>query len=65
MLNDAHSELNDKDTEIDRLKRENIELRVKCGFEAANNSIAEDNEDEDGVARFNSSKEQTPEPDST
>lgn len=63
MLNDAHSELNDKDTEIDQLKRENIELKVKCGFEAANNSIAEGDEDEDGT-RFVTSKELTPEPDS-
>lgn len=64
MLNDAHSELNDKDTEIDQLKRENNELKVKCGYEAVNNSIAEGDEDEDG-ARFISSKEPTPEPDST
>lgn len=64
MLNDAHSELNDKDTEIDQLKRENIELKVKCGYEIANDSIAEGDENEDG-ARFISSKEQTPEPDST
>ncbi|XP_050059153.1 calponin homology domain-containing protein DDB_G0272472 isoform X2 [Aphis gossypii] len=64
LLNDAHSELNDKDTEIDQLKRENIELKVKCGYEAANNSIAEGDEDED-TARFIPSKEQTPEPDST
>lgn len=65
MLNDAHSELNDKDTEIDRLNRENIELKVKCGFETANNSIAEGNEDEDGASRFITSIEPTPEPDST
>jgi len=45
LLNDAHSELNDKDTEIDRLKKENIELKVKCGYETANNSIAEGDED--------------------
>ncbi|XP_060872447.1 protein quick-to-court isoform X2 [Metopolophium dirhodum] len=64
LLNDAHSELNDKDTEIDRLKKENIELKVKCGYETANNSIAEGNEDED-TARFIPSKEQTPELDST
>lgn len=64
MLNDAHSELNDKDTEIDQLKRENIELKVKCGYEAANNSIAEGDEDEDG-ARFISSQEPMPEPDTT
>lgn len=63
LLNDAHSELNDKDTEIDRLKRENVELKVKCGYGAANNSIAEGDEDEDG-GRFTSSKEPTPEPDS-
>ncbi|XP_016657975.1 calponin homology domain-containing protein DDB_G0272472 isoform X2 [Acyrthosiphon pisum] len=64
LLNDAHSELNDKDTEIDRLKKENIELKVKCGYETANDSIAEGNEDED-TARFIPSKEQTPELDST
>lgn len=64
LLNDAHSELNDKDTEIDRLKRENIDLKVKCGYEGANNSIAEGDEDEDG-ARFTSSKESMPESDST
>jgi hypothetical protein len=63
LLNDAHSELNDKDTEIDRLKLENNELKVKCGYEAVNNSIAEGDEDEDG-ARFISSAEPTPEPDS-
>lgn len=63
MLNDAHSELNDKDTKIDQLKRENIELKVKCGYEAANNSIAEGDEDEDG-ARYVTDKELTPEPDS-
>lgn len=61
LLNDAHSELNDKDTEIDNLKRENIELRVKCGYETGNNSIAEGNEDEDGAARFIPSKEPVPE----
>jgi len=64
LLNDAHSELNDKDTEIDRLKKENIELKVKCGYETANNSIAEGDEDEDTV-RFIPNKEQTPELDST
>ncbi|CAI6361317.1 unnamed protein product [Macrosiphum euphorbiae] len=64
LLNDAHSELNDKDTEIDRLNKENIELKVKCGYETANDSIAEGNEDED-TARFIPSKEQTPERDST
>lgn len=64
MLNEAHSELNDKDTEIDRLKKENIELKVKCGYETANDSIAEGDENED-TARFIPSKEQTPELDST
>jgi len=64
LLNDAHSELNDKDTEIDRLKRENTDLKVKCGYEAANNSIAEGDEDEDG-ARFMLNKEPMSEPDST
>ncbi|VVC32705.1 Hypothetical protein CINCED_3A012298 [Cinara cedri] len=64
LLNDAHSELNDKDTEIDQLKRENVELKVKCGYGAANNSIAEGDEDED-ASRFISSKEPTPEPDSS
>ncbi|KAL4089858.1 hypothetical protein QTP88_024808 [Uroleucon formosanum] len=64
LLNEAHSELNDKDTEIDRLKKENIELKVKCGYETANDSIAEGDENED-TARFIPSKEQTPELDST
>lgn len=64
LLNDAHSELNDKDIEIDRLKREIVDLKVKCGYEVANNSIAEGNEDEDG-ARFTSSNEPIPELDST
>lgn len=36
---------------------------MKCGYEAVNNSIAEGDEDEDG-ARFISSTEPTPEPDS-
>lgn len=64
MLNDSHSELNDKDLKIDQLQRENVELKVKCGYETVNNSIAEGDEDEDG-ARFTSSKVPMPEPDST
>lgn len=49
---------------IDQLKRENIELKVKCGYETVNNSIAEGDEDEDS-ARFIPSKVSMPEPDST
>lgn len=64
MLNDAHSELNDKDLIIDQLKRENFELKVKCGYESVNNSIAEGDEDEDG-SRFTSTKVPLSEPEAT
>lgn len=49
---------------IDKLKRENVELKVKCGYETVNNSIAEGDENEDNT-RLTLSKVPMPEPDLT
>ncbi|XP_050423611.1 protein quick-to-court isoform X2 [Adelges cooleyi] len=64
LLNDAHSELNEKDTEIENLKRENNELKIKCGYQAANDSIAEGDEEEERP-QFIHSKELSSECDSS
>ncbi|XP_050549110.1 protein quick-to-court isoform X2 [Daktulosphaira vitifoliae] len=56
LLNDAHSELNDKDTIIEHLKKENNELKIKCGYQTADDSIAEGDEEEENI-KFTSNKD--------